>query len=195
MEEGALFVRDGDAYVATNLAQGGWDPGNANGGTVLALVGDRLEDVPSLVPMTMSRMTADLVRPVPLGRRLRIEPRVLREGKKIQVVDLEVVVDELACAHVRVLRLRQSEFDPSDLPRSSTDERPADALEAPEASRSYRGATPHDPGFLHAVDMRYARRRDGGTAGIWIRLEVPVVAGEPVRPAAFLAFGFDFANL
>lgn len=86
VEEPALFLRDGDDYVGTILIQGGWDPGQANGAMVLALLGHCLEDVPSLVPMTVSRFTADLQRPVPLGTRLRVERTVLREGKKIQVV-------------------------------------------------------------------------------------------------------------
>ena len=30
-----MYVRDGDAYVGTILTQGGWDPAQANGGTVL----------------------------------------------------------------------------------------------------------------------------------------------------------------
>ena len=99
MEAEALYVRDGDGFVGTILTQGGWDPQGANGGTVLALLGQCLEEVPSLVPMGVSRITADLVRPVPLGRRLHVTHSILREGKKIQVVLLQLLVqaDSIPC--------------------------------------------------------------------------------------------------
>jgi hypothetical protein len=42
--------------------------------------------------------------------------------------------------------------------------------------------------------MRYAPRLDGAGNGLWIRLEAPVVEGEPVRPSARLALGLDYAN-
>jgi len=195
MEERALFVADGETYVATNLAQGGWDPGSANGGTVLALLGHCLDDVPTLVPMTIGRMTADMVRPVPLGRRLRVLSNVVREGKKIQVTEMRLLADETEYVRATVLRLRDAELTGPNLPTSTTQGRPADLIEPPEHSDSYREFTPHRPGFLQAVEMRRARRSDGKGIGCWIRLEVPVVAGLPVRPSSRLVVGFDFANL
>jgi acyl-coenzyme A thioesterase PaaI-like protein len=195
MEDAAVFVVDGDSFVATNLAQGGWDPTAANGGTVLALVGQCLDDVPSLVPMTVSRVTADIVRPVPLGRRLHVVPTVTRQGKKIQVVQMQVLVDGVEHVRASVLRLRDADLSDSTLPMSTTETRPADALEPPEQSSSYRDISPHAPGFLRAVDMRRARLRDGSGVGIWLRLEVPIVAGRAVSPSVRLAMALDFANL
>ncbi len=194
MEDRALFVADGDAYVATNLAQGGWDPRSANGGVVLALLGQCLEDVPTLVPMTVGRFTADIVRPVPLGRRLNVRSTVVREGKKIQVVQMEVQVDGTEHVRATALRLRDADLVGPDLPVSTSEERPADGLEPPERSLSYRDLHTHSPGFLQAVDMRRARHADG-SVGCWFRLEVPVVAGQPVQPTARIVVGFDFANL
>lgn len=195
MEERALFLRDGDAYVGTILTQGGWDPTAANGGTVLALLGHCLEEVPSLVPMTLSRFAADLVRPVPLGRRLRTESTVLREGKKIQLVELRLLVDDVVHVRATALRLRDADMTAADLPVSSTTARPADALVPPEEATSFGEGNPDVPGFLQAIDMRRAPTVDGSASGSWLRLAVPVVAGEPVRPTARLTLGFDFANL
>ena len=197
MEERALFVREGDAFVGTILIQGGWDPDAANGGAVLALLGHCLEDVPSLVPMTVSRFTADLVRPVPIGRRLRVVPTVLREGKKIQVVQLQVLVGDVEHVRATALRLRDADVGGSDVPASTTEDRPADALVRPLHAASVRDGnrSAQLPGFLRAVDMRWAQMVGGPRAGTWIRLKVPVVAGEPVRPTSRLTFGFDYANL
>jgi hypothetical protein len=198
VEERALFVRDGDAFVGTILVQGGWDPDAANGGSVLSLLGHCLEDVPSLVPMTVSRFTADLMRPVPIGRPLRVVPTVLREGKKIQLVELRVLVDDVEHVHATVLRLRDADVRGTPMPAATTEDRPADALVRPEQAASVRDrdSAVRLPGFLQAVDMRRAATVDGSAAtGCWVRLEVPVVAGERVRPTSRLAFGFDYANL
>jgi hypothetical protein len=194
MEAEALFVRDGGGYVGTILTQGGWDPNGANGGTVLALLGHCLEDVPTLVPMTVSRFTADLVRPVPIGRRLDVRSTVLREGKKIQVVQLVLVADDVEHVRVTVLRLRDADVSDAPVPPSTTQLRPADGLPRPEESIEMRAISPAQPGFLRAVDLRRGQAADG-TTGAWVRLDAAVVAGEPVRPTARLALAVDFANL
>ena len=194
MDAGALFIRAGDGYVATDLTQGAWDPRHANGGSTLALLGQVLDSVPALVPMTVSRLTADLVRPLPLGRRLTVEPTVVREGKKIQLVDLHLMVDGELHARASALRLRDADLSALDgLPTGA----PADGgspLVPPVEVPSMRESASSDRGFLRGVDMRYAPSRDGSTTGLWVRLEVPVVAGEPVSPSGRLALAFDFAN-
>ena len=195
VEAEALYVRDGAAFVATMLTQGGWDPRHANGGTVLALLGHCLEDVPTLVPMGVSRLTADLVRPVPIGQRLEVTASVLREGKKIQLVELIARIGDVEHVRMTALRLRDADLSLEAVPASTTDARPADALQPPEDALRLRDAAEHQPGFLRAVDMRRARTADGSAPGCWVRLEVPIVAGEPVRPTARLAFAVDYANL
>ncbi|WP_029432432.1 thioesterase family protein [Blastococcus sp. URHD0036] len=194
MAEPALFVPDGDAFVATVLSQGAWDPGDANGGSTLALLAHRLDDVPTLVPMTLSRLTADLMRPLPLGRPLTVEASVVREGKKIQLVDLHLLVDGVLHARASALRLRDADLTgleghPTGVPVAS-----AAPLVPPEEAVSLRETSARPGGFLDAVDMRYAPTTDGTGRGVWVRLEVPVVAGEPVRPVSRMALAFDYAN-
>lgn len=195
VEERALYLPDGDGYVGTILTQGGWDPDAANGAAVLALLGHCLEDVPTLVPMTISRMTADLQRPVPLGRRLQVVPTVLREGKKIQVVQLQVMVDEVEHVRATALRLREADLSEADVPPSTTAERPADALVGPDDAQTLGDGSWRRPGFLEAIEMRQAATTDGSGPGCWVRLKVPVIAGEAVRTTSQLTFAFDCANL
>lgn len=189
-----MFWRDGDDVVGTPLVGGGWDPRHANGATVLALLGHCLEDVPCLVPMLLSRLTVDLVRPVPVGERLKVAPTVLREGKKIQVVELRLLVDDVVHVRATALRLREADLSEMAVPASTTDERPADALARPDDSIAL-GATPDAPGFMGAVDLRRAPRADGSGHGSWLRPTAPIVAGEPIRLTSRLVLGFDFANL
>ena len=194
MAEPALFAREGDAYVATELAQSSWDPHAANGGSVLALLGHWLDEVPALVPMTLSRLTADLMRPVPLGRPLSVTATVVREGRKIQLVDLHLFAGDVLHARASALRLRDADLTGRDDLPTGTPVSTAAPLVPPDEVPSMRERPGWTAGWMDGVDMRYAPSRDGTTTGAWIRLEVPVVAGEPVRPTARLALGLDFAN-
>jgi hypothetical protein len=194
VEDKALYVRDGDDYVGTILTQGGWDPNVANGGTVLALVGHCLDEVPTLVPMTLSRFTADLHRPVPIGQRLRVVPSVVREGKKLQVVQLVLLAGDVEHVRVTALRLRDAAVG-EGMVADTSQARPGDALVPPDESRNLRELTPEVPGFLRAIDMRRARAVDGTASGAWLRLDAAVVAGSPISQSARLAATFDYANL
>jgi hypothetical protein len=194
MSDRALFVRDGSGFVGTDVAQGAWNPADAIGGAVLALLGHCLDEVPSLVPMTMSRMTVDIMRPVPLGRRLTVAPVVVREGRKIQLVDLQLTVGGVLHARASVLRLRDADLTGrDDLPTGAPVDPPV-PLVPPDQVASVRDSSTPPGGFLQGWDMRYAPSRDGSATGLWVRLEVPVVAGEPVRPSARLVACVDFAN-
>jgi len=197
VEGEGMFVRDGDAFIGTSLTQGGWDRRHMNGAAVLSLLGHCLEDVPTLVPMVVSRFTADLARPVPIGPRLHVLPEVLREGKKLQLVLLRVVVDDVEHAWATTLRLRVDDLSRRPgLPVSTTTTPSADALlESREGRVSMRTAHAQVPGFLHAIDLCRAPRRDGKGEGYWARLDAPVVAGEPQRPTAHITFAFDCANV
>jgi hypothetical protein len=197
MEEQAMFVRDGDAFVGTVLTQGGWDPRHMNGAAVLALFGHYLDAVPTLVPMVLSRFTADLARPVPIGPRLHLVHDVVREGKKLQLVQLRVVVDDVVHAWATALRLRTADIsDHPGLPVGTTGTPTADEILMPlDGLPSMRDRHSKVPGFLHAIDLRRARRRDGKGDGYWGRLAAAVVAGEPNTPTAGITFAFDCANV
>ncbi len=194
MTSPAFFAAAGDGFVATTDAQGGWSTETANGGAVLALLGHHLEDVPTLVPMTLARFSADLVRPIPLGERLVVDHAVLREGKKIQLVELRLSADDTLFARATALRLRDADRSGPAAPSSTTQRRPAEALTPPDALARLRPSAPGTAGFLRVVDMRHAPSSDG-PRGSWVRLDGEVVAGNEVRGTARLTFPFDYANL
>src|SRR5262245_51028697 len=105
-EDEALYVRDGDAYVGTGCTRGSWHDNGQSGGAVLALLGHVLEDVPTLTPMSLTRLTVDIVQPVPVGERLDVRTEILREGKKIQLVELAIVAADAVTTRARALRIR-----------------------------------------------------------------------------------------
>lgn len=190
----ALYERHGDTYVGTEITAGGWSPGAQSGGAVLALLGHVLEDIPTLTSMSVSRVTADLVRPVPIAEPLRIEHEIVRQGKKIQVIDLGVMTGGVVHARARVLRIRNADFGGvEDVPVSSTDIDPARALPSPDEIE------PPDhrlPAFLRtALDFRRLDPEADGVNGLWMRLVAPVVAGEPIRATSRATVPMDVVNL
>jgi hypothetical protein len=195
-EAGALYVRDGDGFVGTNCTGSTWDPASQAGGAVLALLGHVLEDVPTLVPMSLTRLTVDIVRPVPRGERLRVETQVLREGKKIQLVDLEVLAGATVTTRARALRIRDRDVvGLPGLPTSTSDHTPAVGLPPPEALTGVE-QRPGVAEFLrYGAEMRRTIEPIDGVHAVWCRLRVPVVAGEPVRPTSRAALPLDIGNL
>ena len=198
MTDEGLYLPDGHGFRGTPNTQGAWDPHTQSGGAVLALLGHVLEDVPTLVPMGLARMTVDLVRPVPIGRRLDVHRDIVREGKRIQVVDLIVTVDDTEYVRARGLRLREEDVsDWPALPASTTGHDPAAAMPRPDDPAVVPlGHGPGVPAFLrHGAELRRAPLGSSETYGMWMRLLLPVVAGEDVRPTSRLTLTMDFANI
>jgi hypothetical protein len=195
-EEQALYVRDGDAFVGTGCTKGSWHANGQSGGAVLSLLGHVLEDVPTLAPMSLSRLTVDIVRPVPVGERLWVEQVVVREGKRIQVVDSVLRSADAELVRARALRIRDADLTSvEELPPSSTDDDPAARLPPPEELHGVSDA-PGVADFLRfGAELRRTLDPLDGVHGAWVRLRVPVVAGEPVRATSRVALPMDCVNL
>lgn len=196
MEAPALFFRDGASFVATSFTCGPWDPAQTDGSSALALIAHCLDDVPSLVPMSTARFTVDLQRPVPVGRPLTVTTEITREGKKLQVVDAVIWADGQACVQATALRLREADFSGNPIiPTGTTDDVPSRRITPPEDSVHLRTLRPRDIGAIAAADLLYATRTDSQARATWVRLTTPVVADEPTRTFARMAYAFDFVSL
>jgi hypothetical protein len=194
-DTGALYEREGDDFIATSCTGSSWYEGTQSGGAVLALLGHVLEDVPTLVPMSLTRLTVDLVRPTPIGR-LRVETEVLREGKKIQLVELVVTAGSTITTRARALRVRDRDITAVEgLPVSTTALNPSSLL-PPPADLDGVEERPGVAEFLRTgAELRRTTEPIDGVHAVWCRLRVPVVAGEPVRPTSLAALPLDLVNL
>lgn len=189
----AFYLRDGKGFVGTRLTQGGWHPDHQNGGPVQGLLARCVELVPTLTPMQVTRITVDMVRPVPIGPRLDIATRVLREGKKIQLVEVVLRIDDVEHVRGSFLRLRVADESHAPLRSTITDR----ALPPIEGIEPVYLDLPHTPGFLDGIEMlRFPAAGAGeGAFGYWIRARPPLVEGEENRPLSRLAIAADFTNL
>jgi hypothetical protein len=190
-----LYRTDGDGFVATRLTQGGWNPEHQHGGPVQGLVARCVEAVPTLADMQVTRLTFDMVRPVPIGPRLDVRTEVLREGKKIQLVEARLLVGDVVHVRCTALRVRVEDVTRGGtLPASTTVDEP---LPAPETFEPVYRDLAHAPGFLEAIDMvRFPLPgRDDDAFGYWIHLRAPVVEGEEPSPLSRLCVAGDFTNM
>jgi hypothetical protein len=183
-------VAEGDHFVPTVFSQGPWSPEHQFGGAAAALLATVVEAVPSLVPQRVVRLTVDLLRPVPV-QPLRAEARVVREGKRIQVLEATLVCQGLEVARCSALRMRLGSLGDIAVPRGQGFGGPPDDAERPFQG-PYEEASP--PGVAGAAEFAFADPDGFFVDPTWIRMRVPVVAGRPTEPLAQLAFLSDFAS-
>jgi hypothetical protein len=184
----AVFHRDGERYVPTELARGPWDPNAQHGGPCAALLADVLERHEVGAPAHVARMTIELLRPVPMEP-IELRARTLRPGKKVQLVEASVVANEAEVVRATALRIRRADIRFADPPEDRLTPGPSEQLR--ERFENVGGLN-----FGFAMDMSVARGEIGvpGPAAVWFRLAVPVVAGEPTTPLMRVAAAADFGN-
>jgi hypothetical protein len=174
----ALCTPDGNLIVPSRLTEGPWSPQVQHGGPVAALLARTAEQVPTVIPMQVVRLTVELLRPA-----------VTRPGKKVQIVEAGVSVDGTEVARARALRIRVAAVSvPDQDPRPPSPPPPADGRA--HTAGSIRTA------FAEAMDLRFVKGgwEELGPVTMWTRLIVPVVAGEEPSPMQRTAAAADFGN-
>jgi hypothetical protein len=173
-----IFEVDGDRYVATTSARGPWDPRACHGGASAALLAAAIDRVPAPVAMQGVRLTFDLLRPVPVGVPLRLDVEVVREGRRVQLVDarLSVTDDGQELVRCRALRIRSTDLElPSGRPLAAAVTAP------PPESLARVGGIPgvEGDGFWTAVDVRLVDGQLGrpGVGRGWFRILAPLTDG------------------
>ena len=191
----ALFERDGPLFVPSALTVGPWDPGSQHGGAPSALLARAIEAEPSPAPAQLSRLTVELLRPVPITP-LRVSCEVVRPGRKVQLVRAVLTAGDVEVAVAHGLRIRTTELP---VPAGVVTVEPAPP--GPDHGRRTRFLTTPAGGEVTgfhttANDIRFLEGGfdEAGPAFAWIRLLVPVVAGEEVSPAMRAAAAADFGN-
>lgn len=108
MSTRTFFVPEGDAFAPTDWARGPWGrtiSGNYVGG-LLGHVIERDAGDPELQP---ARLTVDLFRPAALADSVRVETAVVREGRRLKLVDATMTQAGTVVARANALFLRPGE--------------------------------------------------------------------------------------
>lgn len=191
MSEALFAVVGSDVVRATDLTRGPWDPGAEHGGAPAALLARAIERVQPGADMRVARMTIELLRPVPIGE-LRVETELVRPGRRVQLVAARLWAGDTLTVQALALRIRRAAGVSPVVPAPGRAPAP---LPGPQARSGLRFGT--DRSFPDdACDLRFARGafREPGPAVAWIRLAVPVVAGEDPSGLQRTLAAADFGN-
>ena len=191
----ALFERDGDLFVPSELCRGGWDDRHLHGSPPAGLLGWAVEQVPTAQPMQVAAFNVDLFRAVPLTP-LRVETTVLRDGRRIQVVDADLYADDLHLGRATALKIRLADLDLT--PHLGT---PNEMPGGPDGLEPLNWDPNDDQGRIprfHVDGVEIRSFGDSfasyGAGRTWFRLKQPLVEGEPMTPFTRLATISDLSN-
>jgi len=188
----ALFVPEGDTYLPTDATLGPWGPQLLHGGPVSALCTTLMEDEGGDGFSTV-RFSGDFVRPL-AQQPLTFASRVVREGRRLQLVEGELDAAGKLVARCSLLRLRPL---PIELPADAVAAALAPPPDLPEHFHRDAG-NPSFPGtFFLGTGIELHTRQPGGfrDGEGWFRLLLPVLPGrdEP-SPMTRAVAAADFGN-
>jgi acyl-CoA thioesterase len=180
-----VFAPDGDGFVPTELARGPWYPNTQHGSPMLGLLARAVERVPAERESQITRLTVDLMRAAPLAR-VETRARVVRSGSSVDVLEAELAAGGEVFARASALRFRVA---PVAVPEELVPERPPAlperAMRFPWSESRGDAESP----LQRVLEMRPVPGFESPTA--WLRLRVPLVAGEANTPLVRVAFASD----
>jgi hypothetical protein len=183
-------------FQPTELSRGPWSPDALHGGPVGALVARHLEAVPAALPLHPSRLTVELLYPVPLEP-LTVRTYAVRRGKRVRVLGADVHgPDDTLLVRATLQQVRRQPITLPAFLRSTT----GAAHAPPDRGDAEVGAPDwnHTDIAFHSHATEHHVVAGGwtelGPTTDWIRLTVPVVAGEAPSPLQRVAAAADFGN-
>jgi hypothetical protein len=195
----ALFqLQRGNLAVPSETARGPWDPTALHGGPVAALLARAVEHKEGGDGMETVRLTVELLRPVPLAP-LTVKAAVVRPGARVRLLEATLSVAGKDVAIARGLQIRRAEVAlPQRDPAFRSITQPQDPPPGPDEGRVEHSSWSPDVVAFHtaAVEHRFVEGSwaEPGPVTVWMRLLVPVVAGERPSPLQRAVAAADFAN-
>jgi Thioesterase-like superfamily len=187
----AFYEPDGAGLNATELTRGPWDPGAQHAGPPAALLGRALELLPEAAEFQVCRLTFEILRQVPIAP-VEVEARIVRPGRRVQMVEAGLRVEGEVLMTVRGWRLRTA---PVDLPAAAVAIPPGPSLPAEPGPSSFF-PTGESVGYHTAMEIRFVSGSflEAGPAVAWLRMRHPLVGGEEPSPLQRLLIAADVGN-
>ena len=187
----ALFERVFDRFLPTPLSLGPWSAHALHGGPTAALLARAIEQFEGGEGKLVARITLELLRPVPLSP-LEVRTRLVRPGRKVQLVEAALFSEEYEVARATGLRIRMENVQlppnlPMDEPVVAPPEGGAEAMRVGEFLEGFHSL---------AVEHRFVKGQlsTPGPATDWIRLKVPLLDDEEPSPLTRVCAAADFGN-
>lgn len=170
----AFYTTDGDRFVPSELTRGPWDPHAQHAGPPAALLGRELERCEPPPGAQISRVTFEILGPVPLAP-LRTHARIVRPGRSVELLEGTIEGPDGPVIRASAWRLRTDRLD-LDSPPPDDDSPPG----PDEGVEREFFATGSDVGYHTAMEYRFTRGAflELGPATVWMRMRQPLVDGE-----------------
>lgn len=178
-----LFDIVGGAYVPTPLTVGPWDKRMQNGVAINALVAHAVEQTPCLAPMVTSRLVTDILTPARMAP-VTTKVDVIREGKKLQLLHVELQQDGITVVRASALRVRIGESPRTLLPQHSLAPAGLPSLNTRRTGLSHITETRLEAGGLEVI----------GPGQLWSRTWGEITPGVPISPFIHSAMAADFGS-
>ncbi|MEI9994028.1 MAG: acyl-CoA thioesterase domain-containing protein [Rhizomicrobium sp.] len=187
MSEEAFFKHENDAYLPLPPSKGPWREDSLHGRVVIGLLGHELERTHGGAAWMPARLTVDMYR-LPDFSPITAVTRVVRGGKRIQVVDCDLMQGGKSVARGTAQFLIRSENAPGK------------TLSPPDWDAPHPDALPPPPPGQFGQRMWKMRNVGdwfGGPEqrrGAWMAEIRELVEGVPLTPFARVAAAADFAS-
>lgn len=188
---GAFYEPDGAGFVATELTRGPWDPGAQHAGPPAALIGRALEALPEAEDFQVCRVTFEILRSIPIAP-VEVEARIVRPGRRVQMLEAELRVDGEVLMMARAWRLRTASVG---LPDEAIAIPPGPSLPEDPGPTTFLPSG-HDVGYHTAMELRFTSGSflELGPATAWLRMRHPLVPGEEPTPLERVLIAADVGN-
>jgi hypothetical protein len=195
----SFFEHDEQAglHRATELTRGPWDPGAQHAGPPAALIAREIERLGggtiNGAPAQVGRITYEVLRPIPIAP-LRVGAEVLRPGRRVEMVGATLTDSEgVELMRARGWRIRTAEvaFEaPPGLPTAPPGPQRGEPREFVLAGRD------EEDGYPAAMEHRFISGSfmEAGPATVWMRMKVPLLAGEEPSPLQRVLVAADSGN-
>jgi len=182
----SFYIFEGGLYHPQAPATAPWTRRHQNGVSISGLLAREIERVPAAGQFQLARLTVEMQRGVPLAPS-SVRTTVVRDGKRIQLVEAELLVDGEAYASALGLRTLTGE-SPYEAPQASGLPLPDDAPRDAPVTRVL--------GEGHPMQTRIVRgaRRELGPAAYWTLFNADLVAGEQASPTVRAVMSCDIAS-
>jgi hypothetical protein len=166
-----LYERQGSLFHPTPLVRGPWNPEHQGGMQLAGLLAHLIETAPAPAPMLAARMTVDILRPTPV-QPLEAHIRVVRDGRKVQMLEASLCADRIVTVRASALRSRTAES-----PETAGMDSPDDPPEAPPffSARSQLARIADTRLVSGGLEHR-------GPGSMWCAFDGDIVRGVPITP-------------
>jgi hypothetical protein len=185
-----FYVRDGDAFRATESTRGPWSEGSQHAGPPSALLGKVLDEAGRLERAQLARITYEILRPVPIGT-LEATAEVTRPGRSVEMVEGALTHEGVEVMRARAWRIRTQELELDREPEEPP------AVPGPDEARGEAFfPVPWDAGYHTAMEVKFVSGAftEPGPAVAWLRMRGALIEGEEPTPLDRLLVAADTGN-